>query len=60
MNHFSVTQFGDEIIATYSDDNVKLVIKHPTTGEFHFDCACIVEELYDKVEKEKEKKNELN
>jgi hypothetical protein len=55
MNHFSVTQFGNEIIATYSDDNVKLVIKHPTTGEFHFDCACIVEELYDKVEKEKEK-----
>lgn len=55
MNKFTVTQIDGEIIATYDDGGHPIVMRQKATGDFIFDCACLVDTLSVKVYKNKEK-----
>ena len=49
MNKFTVTELDDEIIATYDDGGRPIVMRQKATGDFIFDCACLVDSLSVKI-----------
>ena len=55
MNHFTVTQIGDELIATYSDGEHMLVERQKPTDDFLFDCACLLDSLAVRISKNEKK-----
>ena len=57
MNKFTVTQIDGEIIATYDDGGKPIVLKQKATGDFIFDCACVVDTLSLKLYKLNQKEN---
>lgn len=45
MFKFTVTQIDEELFATYDNGEKPIIIRRMATGDFIFDCACIIDEL---------------
>ena len=54
MKKFTVTQFEDEIVATYDADGAAVAIKTAPTGDFLLDVADMILRIEEKI-KEMEK-----
>ena len=57
MNKFTVTQIDGEVIATYDDGGKPIVIRQKATGDFIFDCACLVDTISLRLYKLNKKEN---
>lgn len=57
MNKFTVTQIDGEVIATYDDGEKPIVIRQKATGDFIFDCACLVDTISLRLYKLNKKEN---
>jgi hypothetical protein len=56
MNRLTITQFEDEIVATYDGDGLILAIKDKPTGDFLYDSANILFRIEEKIKEKKEGK----
>ena len=50
MNNFCVSQLGEDIYGTYCDGELRLVVTQKATGDFVFDCACVIDTLSVRLE----------
>ena len=57
MNKFTVMQIDDEIVATYDDGGKPIIMRQKATGDFIFDCACVVDTLSLKLYQLNKKEN---
>lgn len=57
MNKFTVMQIDDEIVATYDDGGKPIILRQKATGDFIFDCACVVDTLSLKLYQLNKKEN---
>lgn len=55
MNRLTITQFEDEIVATYDGDGLILAIKDKSTGDFLYDSANMLFRIEQKINEQKKK-----
>ena len=55
MNRLTITQFEDEIVATYDGDGLIIAVKDKPTGDFLYDSANMLFKIEEKIKTHKEK-----
>lgn len=55
MHRLTITQFEDEIVATYDGDGLILAIKDKPTGDFLYDSANMLFKIEEKINEQKKK-----
>ena len=53
MNRITITQFEDEIVATYDGDGLIIAIKDKPTGDFLYDSASLLLKMEEKIKEKK-------
>jgi hypothetical protein len=56
MHRLTITQFEDEIVATYDGDGLILALKEKPTGDFLYDSANMLFRIEEKIKEKKEGK----
>lgn len=51
MKHLTFSVIGSELFCTYDDGNIRAFRRVVAGEDFILDCACLMESLYDEVEK---------
>ena len=55
MNKLTIVQFNGELVATYDDDDVRLIVRCEPTDDFLYDCANLILKFEEKLKEKKGK-----